>query len=169
MNPISNKLWMSPYVSLERISPIQNEQQSREQIAPNMIGKAKSYVQSDVYAAYDEKTLKKTGIVECSTCAQRTYQDGSNDPGVSFKAPTHVDPSNSYSAVRGHEQEHVVREQANARESGGKVISQSVSIFTSICPECGRSYTSGGLTRTTTRYSGNSDSDCKGGMMDLSV
>ena len=87
---------------------------------------------------------------ECQTCKQRKYQDGSDDPGVSFKSPTRMDPDRAASAVRGHEQEHVVRERAEAQREGRKVVSQSVSIHMDICPECGRVYVSGGLTTTVT-------------------
>ncbi|MBP2634447.1 MAG: hypothetical protein H6Q72_354 [Firmicutes bacterium] len=96
------------------------------------------------------KRLKETGQIECQTCAERKYQDGSDDPSVSFKSPGHISPENSAAAVRAHEQEHVVNEQADARNEGRKVVSQSVSIFTSVCPECGKTYVSGGETRTTT-------------------
>ena len=88
---------------------------------------------------------------ECQTCKNRKYQDGSDDPGVSFKTATNIAPEQAASAVRGHEQEHVVREQAKARREDGKVVSQSVTIHTAICPECGDTYVSGGTTRTTTR------------------
>ncbi|MBR1659473.1 MAG: hypothetical protein IJ705_04070 [Oscillospiraceae bacterium] len=87
---------------------------------------------------------------KCETCERRRYQDGSDDPGVSFKSPTHLSPEQAASAVMGHEQEHVVREQAEAAREGRKVISQSVSIHTDICPECGKVYVSGGVTRTVT-------------------
>lgn len=88
---------------------------------------------------------------ECQTCKERKYQDGSNDPGVSFKTPTNIAPEAAASAVRGHEQEHVSREQSKAQQQGREVVSQSVTIHTAICPECGRVYVSGGTTRTTTR------------------
>lgn len=88
---------------------------------------------------------------ECQTCQERKYQDGSNDPGVSFKTPTNIAPEQAAAAVRGHEQEHVVREQAKAQREGREVISQSVTYHTAICPECGKPYVSGGTTRTTTR------------------
>ena len=39
---------------------------------------------------------------ECQTCKERKYQDGSNDPGVSFKTPTNVAPEQAAAAVRGH-------------------------------------------------------------------
>ena len=88
---------------------------------------------------------------ECQTCKNRKYQDGSDDPGVSFKTATSVAPEQAASAVRGHEQEHVVREQAKAQREDRKVVSQSVTIHTAICPECGDVYVSGGTTRTTTK------------------
>lgn len=96
------------------------------------------------------RQMKRTGKIECQTCKERTYQDGSNDPSVSFKTPVHVSPENSAAAVQSHEQEHVVNEQASARNEGRKVVSQSVRVFTAICPECGKSYVSGGETQTTT-------------------
>ena len=88
---------------------------------------------------------------ECQTCKERKYQDGSDDPGVSFKTPTNVAPEQAASAVRGHENEHVVREQAKARQEGRKVVNQSVTYHTAICPECGKVYVSGGTTRTVTK------------------
>ncbi len=92
---------------------------------------------------------------ECQTCAERKYQDGSDDPGVSFKTATQLSPEEAATAVRGHEMEHVVRNQAKAQREDREIVSQSVIIHTDICPECGRVYTSGGTTRTVTR--GNSD------------
>lgn len=88
---------------------------------------------------------------ECQTCASRTYQDGSNDPGVSFKTATKVDPDAAAGAVRGHEMEHVMREQFKAEQANRRVVSQSVVMHTAICPECGSSYVSGGTTRTVTK------------------
>ena len=88
---------------------------------------------------------------ECQTCKERKYQDGSDDPGVSFKTPTSVAPEQAAGAVRGHENEHVVREQAKARREDRKVVSQSVTYHTAICPECGTAYVSGGTTRTVTK------------------
>ena len=87
---------------------------------------------------------------ECQTCKERKYQDGSDDAGVSFKTPTNIDPDLAPSAVRGHEMEHVVREQAKAQREDRKVVSQNVTYHTAICPECGRAYVSGGTTRTVT-------------------
>lgn len=97
-----------------------------------------------------ESVQETSGEAECKTCKERKYQDGSDDPGVSFKSPTHIAPDQSASAVRGHEMEHVVRERAKAQSEGRRVVSQSVTMQTGICPECGRVYTAGGVTRTTT-------------------
>ncbi len=88
---------------------------------------------------------------ECQTCSERKYQDGSDDPGVSFKTATHLSPEEAAVAVRGHEMEHVTRNQAKAQREDREIVSQSVTIHTDICPECGRVYTSGGTTRTVTR------------------
>jgi len=88
---------------------------------------------------------------ECKTCAERKYQDGSDDPGVSFKTAAHISPEQSAVKVRSHEYEHVVREQAKADRENREVVSQTVTLHTNICPECGRSYVSGGLTNTVTR------------------
>lgn len=97
-----------------------------------------------------EGVLKAAEEGECQTCEQRKYQDGSDDPGVSFKTASHIAPEQAASAVRGHEMEHVGREQAKAKREERKVVSQSVSIHTDICPECGKVYVSGGTTRTVT-------------------
>ncbi len=87
---------------------------------------------------------------KCETCERRKYQDGSDDAGVSYKTPTRIAPEQAAAAVRGHEMEHVVREQAKAEREERSVVSQSVTIHTDICPECGDVYVSGGTTRTTT-------------------
>lgn len=94
---------------------------------------------------------------ECQTCKQRKYQDGSNDAGVSYKTPTHIAPEQAASAVRGHEMEHVVRERAAAEREDRKVVSQSVTMHTAICPECGKVYVSGGTTRTATMAESDQD------------
>lgn len=94
---------------------------------------------------------------ECQTCKNRKYQDGSDDSGVSFQTPTKVDPKAAGTAVRSHEQEHVSRNQAKAEREGNKVVAQSVTIHTGICPECGKVYVSGGTTRTVTKSGNDSD------------
>ena len=98
---------------------------------------------------------------ECETCANRRYQDGSDENDVSFKTPAKIAPSIAASVILGHEHEHV----ANAYEkeyntnhgvhSHGShdhvhahVDQASVRLKTDICPECGRVYFSGGVTNT---------------------
>lgn len=98
-----------------------------------------------------EKALKRLGFKECETCKRRQYQDVSNDPGVSFKTPTHVSPEFAAMAVAAHEQEHVLHEQASAKLEGREIVFQNVQISTGVCPECGRVYVSGGKTTTVTR------------------
>ncbi len=98
-------------------------------------------------------TLKKrdTDKTPCETCANRKYQDGS-DEMVSFKSATHISPEAAASRVRAHEQEHVVNAYEKAEKNDGEVQSASVAIHTATCPECGRVYVSGGTTTTTIRY-----------------
>ncbi len=88
---------------------------------------------------------------ECETCKRRKYQDGS-DEMVSFKTAQHISPENAAARVRAHEQEHVSNAYSKAAVNNGKVIRASVSIHTAICPECGRSYVSGGTTNTQIKY-----------------
>lgn len=105
---------------------------------------------------YDEKAKNNinplTGKEECETCKNRKYQDGSNESNVSFKSATHVSPEAAGSAVRAHEQQHVSNAYKKAAADNGKVLRASVSIHTDICPECGRSYVSGGTTNTQIKY-----------------
>lgn len=94
---------------------------------------------------------RKSSPAECETCKDRKYQDGS-DEMVSFKSAAHISPGAAASAVRSHEQEHVSNAYKDAAQNNGKVISANVSIHTSVCPECGRSYVSGGTTSTQIKY-----------------
>lgn len=93
---------------------------------------------------------------ECQTCKDRKYMDGSNE-NVSYKSASHISPQASGAAVRAHEGEHVANAYDKASQNGGKVVSASVSIHTSVCPECGRTYVSGGTTNTMIRYSDESN------------
>lgn len=103
----------------------------------------------------EKERNKRLGIKdpteECQTCKNRKYKDGS-DEMVSFKSPAHISPEGAASAVRAHEQEHVSNAYSKAAKGNGKVISASVSIHMAICPECGRSYVSGGTTNTQIKY-----------------
>ncbi len=92
------------------------------------------------------------GKKECQTCKNRKYKDGSDEANVSFKSAAHVSPQAAGAAVRAHEGEHVQNAYNDAAQNNGKVISASVSIHMSVCPECGRSYISGGDTRTQIKY-----------------
>ena len=97
------------------------------------------------------KGMKKlAALTECQTCKNRKYQDVSNDSSVSFQTPTNISPGQSAALVLAHEYEHVSNEQAKAEEEGRRVVSQTVRLESSICPECGRSYISGGVTQTVT-------------------
>lgn len=102
-----------------------------------------------------ESTVKQAGRksspAECETCKNRKYQDGS-DEMVSFKSAAHISPDAAASRVRGHEQEHVANAYKDAARNNGKVVSCNVSIHTDICPECGRTFVSGGTTATQIRY-----------------
>ncbi len=114
---------------------------------------------------------------ECQTCKNRRYQDGSDDMGVSFQTPTKVAPEAAAAKVRSHEMEHVGRNQAKAEREGKEIVSQSVTLHTGICPECGKLFISGGTTRTTTRgavdnrfnVGMNDPSQSKGGILDMAV
>jgi hypothetical protein len=88
---------------------------------------------------------------ECQTCKRRKFKDVSNDPSVSFKAPTSVAPGAEAYAVAAHENQHVSHEKGKAMREGKEVVYQSVQTHTAVCPECGRVYVSGGKTTTVTR------------------
>ena len=111
----------------------------------NSIRNNNNNVNNIVQEAAAKTPLSEVGV--CKTCASRTYQDGSNDIGVSLKSPTRIDPSSAPSLVASHEQEHVANNQRSAEKSGGDVIFQNVTLTTNICPECKRVYVSGGVTR----------------------
>lgn len=99
----------------------------------------------------EKKAGRRSSPEECETCKNRKYQDGS-DEMVSFKSAQHIDPNAAAAAVRAHEGEHVSNAYKKASQNNGEVIRASVSIHTAICPECGRSYVSGGTTDTQIKY-----------------
>ena len=86
----------------------------------------------------------------CQTCKQRRYQDQSNDPSVSFQSPGYIAPGASAAVVMSHEMQHVSHEQVQAGQEDRRVVSQSVILHYAVCPECHRSYVSGGETKTVT-------------------
>ncbi len=95
---------------------------------------------------------------ECQTCKNRKYQDGSDDPGVSFKTASKITGS-AEAAVRSHEYEHVNRNRAKADREDKEIVYQSVIIKHGICPECGDVYVTGGETTTVTRTVPKDDSE----------
>ncbi len=99
-----------------------------------------------------KKPGRKSSPEDCETCKNRKYQDGSDEGNVSFKAATHISPESAAAKVRAHENEHVSNAYKKAAKDNGKVMNASVTIQTSICPECGRTYVSGGLTKTSIKY-----------------
>ena len=99
----------------------------------------------------EKKPGSKSSPAECETCKNRKYQDGPDDPGVSFKTPSNIAPEEAAARVRSHENEHVYRNRAKAEREGKEIVSQTVTLKTSVCPECGTPYVSGGQTDTVTR------------------
>lgn len=93
---------------------------------------------------------KENPSEECETCEKRRYQDGSDDGGVSYQTPSKLKGSVE-AAVRAHEREHVTRRRAEAEREGKEIVSQTVTLKTGVCPECGKTYCAGGTTRTITR------------------
>lgn len=94
--------------------------------------------------------IKET--TECQTCESRKYVDGSNESDVSFKTPGNIKPEESFAKVSAHEQQHVTNAIARASKPGAQLISATVTLKMGICPECGKSYVSGGLTSTQIKY-----------------
>jgi hypothetical protein len=104
-----------------------------------------------VPGAEEEKKDPHLHPEDCETCKRRKYQDGS-DEMVSFKTAQHMSPQVAAVRVRAHEQEHVSNAYDKAAQKDGKVIMASVAIHTAVCPECGRTYVSGGETTTQIKY-----------------
>lgn len=157
MTPISNSFQFNTYAYFQPVS----RQSAQAGQAYSGSAKGTSSVPADAgqsgevnnksQLAGNKSILGSVDNGECKTCESRKYKDGSDDPGVSFKAATKLSPKEAASAVRSHENEHVVRNQAKAEREDRKVVSQSVTLHTDICPECGTPYISGGTTRTVTK------------------
>lgn len=107
--------------------------------------------QATVEGAKDAARTGRTTKGECKTCSERKYVDGSNENDVSFQTPTHIAPGNSAAAVMGHEKEHLSNAIAEGNKPNKELVSASITLQMDICPECGRSYVSGGVTKTTMR------------------
>ena len=100
-----------------------------------------------------DSSSKVRGAVECQTCQNRKYVDGSNESDVSFKTPGVIKPGESFAKVSAHERQHVSNAVAKGSKPGAKLISASVSLKMGVCPECGRTYVAGGETKTQIKYS----------------
>lgn len=153
MNGYSQSLYAPPYGSSgyglggyraeygsAALSPLSDTGSAKE------TGTVKNPGESDV-----KRAGRKSSPAECETCKERKYQDGS-DEMVSFKSAAHVSPAAAGSAVRAHEQEHVSNAYKKAALGNGQVLQASVRIKTAVCPECGRTYVSGGETTTQIKY-----------------
>lgn len=113
-------------------------------------GGAARGVRDDSRGRIDERTPGKKNPEECQTCKNRKYKDGS-DEMVSFKTPGKIAPEESYAKVMAHEQEHVANAIAEGSKPGKQLLSATVTLRMAVCPECGRSYISGGTTNTVMR------------------
>ena len=71
------------------------------------------------------KAMKRSGQMECETCKNRKYKDGSDEANVSYKGATHIDPSGAASKVMAHEQEHVLNAYRKASSKDGEVTHSS--------------------------------------------
>lgn len=133
----------------ERDKYKKENEQSKSDILDRKIGNLENRI-SNLQKRLDRiKSEEDNG--ECETCKNRKYQDESDDPGVSFKSASKISKGGAEAAVRGHEYEHVNRNQAKAEREGKEIVYQSVIIKHGICPECGDSYVAGGETTTVTR------------------
>ena len=143
-------LQLNPYSNVGNNATLGNAiNQGSSKLAEDLKAEGKNPDLAKGYAT--EKAAKRAGVIECETCASRKYQDGS-DENVSFKSAQHISPQAAAARVMGHEQEHVNNAYEKAKEAGGKVLNASVAIHTAICPECGRTYVSGGTTTTQIKY-----------------
>ncbi|MCL2056118.1 MAG: hypothetical protein FWH02_02735 [Oscillospiraceae bacterium] len=135
---------------------LQRERQNRQS--------AVKTAQSHQEARAELEQKLRNGQMECPTCAARTFKDRSGDGGVSFQAPKAVPYSTAGAVVASHEHEHV---SASKSEDSEDVVHDSkVQLTYARCPDCGRTYVSGGRTSTTSRPAsyGNANNYKPGGM-----
>jgi len=94
----------------------------------------------------------RNGQAECPTCSARTYKDESDDGGVSFQAGKRISSSSAGTVITNHEHEHVAEKASKNRDSENELVhSSTVHLEHATCPECGRTYIAGAVTKTTTR------------------
>lgn len=148
MNGINANTTTFAYPSANNISQYDGASNGAVQAAPEEGGK---HIIRNPGESTDKQAGRKSSPAECETCKNRKYQDGS-DEMVSFKAASHISPNAAASRVRSHEQEHVSNAYKDAAKNNGKVMSCNVAIHTSVCPECGRTFVSGGTTSTQIKY-----------------
>lgn len=146
MNIKNVSLYYAERVSMPAANLSANESLQRAGMNPGSVNLGEPAQLSDESKAGASR--RNFDSYECETCKNRKYQDGSNDPGVSFKTPTKLSPESAAAAVRSHENEHVSHAKTQALQEDKKIVSQSVTYSTAVCPECGRNYVSGGTTRT---------------------
>ena len=145
-NTLTPNYWQS-FVPVNYPNPLQQPQ--RQPVDGVILDiSPETFAASRLGAAQLSQGMGVENSTECRTCESRTYQDVSDDPSVSFQTPTRISPGQSAAAVASHEAEHVSNEQAKADRDGREIVSQTVTLKTSICPECKRVYVSGGETRT---------------------
>lgn len=153
--PIKNGGGTQESVKPQRIQE-EDEKSRRTESAQGKVNKFPWEEAQDDDKKSQEGFRKKEPGEECQTCKNRKYKDGS-DENVSFKAAAHISPEAAASRVRAHEEEHVANAYSKAAEKGGEVLSVSVRIETSVCPECGKNYVSGGTTSTRIKYPSDSE------------
>ncbi|MDL2233815.1 hypothetical protein LJC63_09620 [Ruminococcaceae bacterium OttesenSCG-928-L11] len=104
---------------------------------------------NEAKASLDQKV--RNSSADCETCRKRQYKDESSDGGVSFQAPKHLAASTAGIRVMSHEHEHAAAESTDPGEEGGVTRSSNTYLEYAKCPECGRTYVKGGLTKTTSQ------------------
>ncbi|MDE7478415.1 MAG: hypothetical protein K2M91_10775, partial [Lachnospiraceae bacterium] len=151
--PISNISGFYPNYSLYTNSVNPSARPAGDDTNPNALNPIGKAEENSTDPDKVKKAGRRSSPEECETCANRKYQDGSDEGNVSFKTASHISPESAGAKVRAHEGEHVSNAYKKAAEKNGKVVNASVSIHTSVCPECGRTYVSGGVTNTMIKYS----------------
>jgi hypothetical protein len=85
--------------------------------------------------------------IEKHESTEHSYQDVSNDAGVSFSSPSKLTGPQSFIAVPAHEKEHVSRRVSEAVLNGDRIL-VSVSYKIRYDYRTGEAYMAGGTTRT---------------------
>jgi hypothetical protein len=149
---------VSGYSGIQGIYPIYNSSavagvRGADSVTRGSDGTAQATVDGakDAEKTGKDGSSKRVSKEDCQTCKNRKYVDGSNDANVSFKTPSRVSPNSAAAAVMGHEQEHVANAIAEGNEPGKELVSATVTLRTSTCPECGSVYVSGGTTHSSIR------------------